>query len=487
MEIAAILILGLAIGGVLGWFFRSASSGSDLALARQRAEQAQRQLAEVREQASVMTRQRDAALEELRDESAKRASFEAVAAAIPELQREVEARSMALAQQTRTILEITREKEALAATIDAERKGFEEKLKLLEDAKKALADAFNALSSNALRSNSEEFLKLAQASVAPIKEALGKFDLKIQSLEVAREGAYQGLVQQVSQLLDTGRQLRSETSNLVQALRSPVVRGQWGEIQLRRVVEMAGMQNYCDFVEQETLRTESGVLRPDLIVKLPAGKTIVVDAKAPVSHYLDAMAATDEGERRVKLQAFAKLVRDRITELGRKSYWDQFKDTPELVVMFLPGDHFHSAALQADPSLLEYGVEQRVLVATPVNLIGLLRAVAYGWRQESIAVNAKEISELGAELYKRIADLGGHWIELGRNLSRTVDAFNGAVGSLESRVLVSARRFRELGAASSAADIPVLEPVEKAPRSLKVLDISTAALKSASDSSQEKA
>jgi len=381
---------------------------------------------------------------------------------------------MTLAQQTRTILEITRDKEALAATIEAERKGFGEKLKLLEDAKKALADAFTALSSNALRSNSEDFLKLAQASVAPIKEALGKFDLKIQSLEVAREGAYQGLVQQVSQLLDTGRQLRSETSNLVQALRSPVVRGQWGEIQLRRVVEMAGMQNYCDFIEQETVRTESGVLRPDLIVKLPAGKTIVVDAKAPVSNYLDAMAATDEGERKLKLQAFAKLVRDRITELGRKSYWDQFKDTPELVVMFLPGDHFHSAALQADPSLLEYGVEQRVLVATPVNLIGLLRAVAYGWRQESIAVNAKEISELGGELYKRIADLGGHWIDLGRNLSRTVEAFNGAVGSLESRVLVSARRFRELGAASSAADIAVLEPVEKAPRSLKVLDIGSA-------------
>ena len=315
MEIAAILILGLAIGGVLGWFLRSASTAAQLALARQRAEQAERQLGEVREQASVMTRQRDAALEQLRDESTKRASFEAVAAAIPELQREVEARSMTLAQQTRTILEITRDKEALAATIEAERKGFDEKLKLLEDAKKALADAFNALSSNALRSNSEEFLKLAQASVAPIKEALGKFDLKIQSLEVAREGAYQGLVQQVSQLLDTGRQLRSETSNLVQALRSPVVRGQWGEIQLRRVVEMAGMQNYCDFIEQETLRTESGVLRPDLVVKLPAGKTIVVDAKAPVSSYLDAMAATDEGERKLKLQAFAKLVRERITEL----------------------------------------------------------------------------------------------------------------------------------------------------------------------------
>ncbi len=199
----------------------------------------------------------------------------------------------------------------------------------------------------------------------------------------------------------------------------------------------------------------------------------MVDAKAPVSHYLDAMAATDEATRKLKLQAFAKLVRDRITELGRKSYWDQFQDTPELVVMFLPGDHFHSAALEADPSLLEYGVEQRVLVATPVNLIGLLRAVAYGWRQESIAANAKEISELGAELYKRISDLGGHWIELGRNLSRTVESFNSAVGSLETRVLVSARRFRELGAASSATEIDVVEPVEKTARQLKVLDIST--------------
>jgi DNA recombination protein RmuC len=452
MEVAAFLLLGLAIGAVAGWFF----------------------IRELRAQLAQAGRQRDAAAEQLREESNRRATFEALAAGIPDLQREIEARSMSIAQQQRTILEVTKEKEGLAATIDAERKGFEEKLKLLEDAKKALSDAFSALSTNALRSNSDEFLKLAQASVAPIKEALNKFDLKIQSLEVAREGAYQGLVQQVSQLLDTGRQLRSETSNLVQALRSPVTRGQWGEIQLRRVVEMAGMLNYCDFVEQETLNTESGALRPDLIVKLPAGKTIVVDAKAPVSNYLDAMAATDEGERKIKLQAFARLVRDRIAELGRKTYWDQFEHTPELVVMFLPGDHFYSAALQEDPSLLEFGVEQRVLVATPINLIGLLRAVAYGWRQESIAVNAKEISELGAELYKRIADLGGHWIDLGRNLSRTVEAFNSAVGSLESRVLVSARRFRELGAASSATEIDVVEPVDKALRSLKVLDIGTA-------------
>ena len=473
MEIAVILVVvllvGLAIGTAAGWFFRS------------------REVTQAYEQAMQAGRQRDAALGELRDETSRRATFEALAAGIPEMNREIEARSMSIAQLQRTMLDVSREREALAATIEAERKGFEQKLKLLEDAKAALSDAFTALSANALKSNSEEFLKLAHTSVAPVREALSKFEAKVQALEVAREGAYQGLVQQVSQLLDTGRQLRSETSNLVQALRSPVIRGQWGEIQLRRVVEMAGMLSYCDFVEQETVRTETGSLRPDLVVKLPAGKTIVVDAKAPVAQFLDAMAVADDAERKTKLQAFARLVRERIAELGRKSYWDQFDHTPELVVMFLPGDHFYSAALQEDPALLEYGVEQKVLVATPVNLIGLLRAIAYGWRQEAIAENAKEISELGAELYKRISDLGGHWIDLGRNLTRTVDAYNSAVGSLESRVLVSARRFRELGAASAAAEIAAVEPVEKAPRSLKVLDISTAALKSGTDASQESA
>jgi DNA recombination protein RmuC len=446
MEFAAYLLVGLAIGAAAAWLFNR---------------ETRRQLAEV-------NRSRETTLEQLREESSRRASFEALAAGIPELHKEIEARSLTIAQQSRTILEVTNEKEALAATLEAERKAFDDKLKLLEQAKSALSDAFNALSANALRSNSEEFLKLAQASVAPIKEALGKFDSKIQALEVAREGAYQGLLQQVSQLLDAGRQLRSETTSLAQALRSPVVRGQWGEIQLRRVVEMAGMLSYCDFIEQETLRTETGLLRPDLIVKLPAGKTIVVDAKAPVTSYLDAMALEDDGARKAKLQAFAKLVRDRVTELGRKSYWEQFDHTPELVVLFLPGDHFYSAALQEDPSLIEFGVEQKVLIATPVNLIGLLRAVAYGWRQEAIALNAREISDLGAELYKRISDLGGHWIDLGKNLARTVEAFNSAVGSLESRVLVSARRFKELGATPSALEIEVLERVEKSPRPAKV-------------------
>jgi DNA recombination protein RmuC len=456
MEFAAVLLVGLALGATAGWFLRSAR----VAAAEARAAQAEKE--------------RAAALEELRLESTRRATFEAMAQRVPELEQALQYREQTVARHQQTIFEAQKEKETLAATIEAERRGFAEKTRLLEEAKAALADAFNALSANALRSNSEEFLKMAHASVAPIKEALGKFEAKVQALEVAREGAYQGLVQQVTQLLDTGKELRSETANLVQALRAPVTRGQWGEFQLRRVIELAGMVNHCHFVEQEKVDTDDGRLRPDVVVKLPAGKTIIIDAKAPVSSYMDAVALDDEDERKAKLQAFAKLVRDHVAALGRKAYWDQFEATPELVVMFLPGDHYYSAALQQDPALIEFGVEQRVLIATPVNLIGLLRAVAYGWRQEAIAANAKEISDLGAELYKRLADLGGHWIDLGRHLARTVEAFNSSVGSLESRVMVSARRFRELGAAPSALDVELIEPVEKAVRQLKVLDLGAA-------------
>ncbi|MGQ0653599.1 MAG: DNA recombination protein RmuC [Betaproteobacteria bacterium] len=452
MEQAIILLVGLVIGFVACWFVKASRQ------------------THLQEQLQTTERARDEALAQLREESARRGSFEALASRVPDVERELAVRESTLRQQGLTILELSRQKESLAATIEAERRAFDDKLKLLEDAKSALTDAFNALSGAALKSNSEEFLKLATVSVSPVKEALEKFEARVQSLEVAREGAYQGLVQQVSQLLDTGKELRSETSNLVQALRSPIVRGQWGDIQLRRVVEMAGMIGYCDFVQQETVDAEGGKLRPDLVVRLPAGKTIVVDAKAPVSSYMDAMAEMDEAQCKARLQAFARLVRDHVTALGRKAYWDQFERSPELVVLFLPGDHLYSAALQQDPSLIEYGVDQRVLIATPVNLIGLLRAVAYGWRQEAIATNAKEISDLGAELYKRLADLGGHWIDMRASLSRTVDAFNSAVGSLESRVLVSARRFKELGAAPSSLEIDAVDAVEKAPRALKSIE-----------------
>ena len=485
METAAILLLGLAVGTAAGWFFRSF-----------RAAQAESALRDERMRLEQIDKERVAALDELRVESSRRASFEALSQRIPDLEQTLQYREQTIQRQQQTILEAMREKDSLAATIEAERKSFEEKQRLLDEAKAALSDAFGALSANALKSNSEEFLKLAQASLGqfqegakndlarreqaigqlltPVRDALHKFETKVQALEVAREGAYQGLVQQVTQLLDTGRDLRSETANLVQALRAPVTRGQWGEFQLRRVIEMAGMVNHCHFVEQKKVDTQDGQLRPDVVVKLPAGQTIVIDSKAPVSSYMDAAMIADETERKTKLQAFARLVRDHVTALGRKAYWDQFESSPELVVMFLPGDHYYSAALEQDPSLIEYGVEQKVLIATPVNLIGLLRAIAFGWRQEAITTNAKEISELGAELYKRMADLGGHWMDVGKSLTKTVEAFNSAVWTAETRVLVSARRFKDLGAASALADIGIVEPVEKMPRSLKVLDIGKA-------------
>src|SRR6185436_18275300 len=346
MEIAAILLLGLAVGTAAGWFFRSLrarseieisrlESGPDLALMEQRAEQAEGLLRDAQARLQQVDKERVAALEDLRVESSRRASFEAVSQRVPDLEQTLQYREQTLVRQQQTILETTREKESLAATMQAERRGFDEKLRLLDEAKSALSDAFRALSAGALKSNSEEFLRLAQAAlgkfqegaksdlamreqaivqlVSPVRDALQRFETKVQALEVAREGAYQGLVQQVNQLLDTGKELRSETSNLVQALRAPVTRGQWGEIQLRRVIEMAGMLNYCDFVEQEKVVSEDGMLRPDVVVKLPAGKTIIIDAKAPVTSYIDAVSLDDENERKVKLQGFAKLVRDHVS------------------------------------------------------------------------------------------------------------------------------------------------------------------------------
>lgn len=397
-----------------------------------------------------------------------------LSSASSELNKEIERRASAEARN-----------EAVDSALAAERK-------LLEEAKKALTDAFEALASQALRNNNQSFLELAKKTLdvhqstakadleqrqqaiselmVPVKASLEKFEAKVGQLEKVREGAYAGLTEQVRALLAAQTQLRGETTNLVQALRSPIVRGRWGEIQLRRVVEMAGMLNHCDFYEQESTQTEAGRLRPDLVIRLPAGKTIVVDAKAPITSYMDAVGAQSDDEKRVKLADFARLIRNHVTALGRKSYWDQFDATPELVVMFLPGEHFFGAALEYDPALIEFGVDQKVIIATPTTLISLLRAVAYGWRQESIAENAKEISALAAELYKRLSDMGGHWVDVGDALGKSVDAYNKAVASMETRVLVSARKFKELGATPDA-QIESLVPVEKTPRELRAVEL----------------
>jgi DNA recombination protein RmuC len=402
-------------------------------------------------------------------------------------EKELEAEKARLARLQQEYTELVAGKARLESALESERKTSTEKMELVTRAGEELRNAFKVMASEALKSNNSSFLVVAQETlkrfqsqaegdlqarqkavadmVAPVRDSLDKVDAKIQQLEVARSDAYGELRSQVQSLITTQKELQSETGNLVRALRTPNVRGRWGEIQLRRVVEIAGMLSYCDFSEQESVNTETGRLRPDLIVKLPGGKHIVVDAKTPLQAFLEAFETTDEEARRACLATHARQVRDHMNTLSGKKYWEQFEATPEFVVMFLPGETFFSAALEQDSGLIEHGVLNRVIPASPTTLIALLKAVNYGWNQEKLARNAQQISALGKELHDRLRLLASHITSVGTGLDRAVESYNKAVGSLESRVLVSARKFAELGA-SVADDIPQLEPVETTARAL---------------------
>jgi DNA recombination protein RmuC len=380
-----------------------------------------------------------------------------------------------------------------AGELERERAVHAERLRAYQDAESKLRDTFTALSNQALRNNNEQFLSLAQTRleqarteaaadidsrkksiedlISPMAKTLEYMDREIRESERRRIEAGATLMEKMTALDQMGQDLRGQTQRLVDALKRPGVRGRWGELQLKRVVELAGMLEHCHFTEQETLVGENGRIRPDVLINLPGGKHIIVDAKVPLDAYLRALEAPDDDARQKLLADHARQVRTHMVQLSAKSYYDKVSSTPEFVVMFLPGEMFFSAALEQDPTLIEFGVDKRVIPASPTTLIALLRAVAYGWQQEAMEENARKISDLGKALYESVRVLGTHFASLGLRLQGSLEAYNQAVGSLEGNVLIKARKFRELQAANGGEEIKALEPIDRVPRMLQAPEL----------------
>ncbi len=517
LVIAAFFAVGILAGGLSAWLWRSAGFAGMRARLdvaenesknREEREKTRREedravLGELRESLARREEEIRALQSDLQEEIKQHSAARTRAERLPELETRLERQAEIVEEKQN---EIARLKALLAEAgtqLEEERKNAAEKIALLEDARARLTETFRSLSSEALKSNNESFLQLARENLSKMQEsARGELDLRkkevdglidpirqmldgmkqnIQDVEKERTSAYAGLREQVESLIKGQSSLGAETAKLVRALRKPNVRGRWGEIQLQRVVEIAGMTEHCDFTQQESVTSADGRLRPDMTIRLPNERRIVVDAKAPLEAYLDSVGAETEQEKLKFLQTHARHVKDHLRKLGEKAYWDQFDSTPEFVVMFLPGESFFSAALEAEPSLIEYGVEQRVILATPTTLIALLKAVAYGWNQERMAEHARQISELGTELYDRIGTLSGHFSKLGRHLDNAVNFYNRSVVTLESNVLTSADKMKKLGIRSrKEPDLP--EMIERTSREFKKKELLPAPETEAEDS-----